>query len=146
MADKIDSMLLRRVALLALLLPGFLMGPGWDLRVCIQSLVNSTCCRSTELTASCCSSESPSSDQPEQRFDRECDGCCLHIATPAERYVANQNHGVDQFERSQIAALTFSAADIDLLAPRPIDERRTIASTGSPPTTPGRCTPLPLRI
>lgn len=141
-----DSMRLRQFALLVLLLPGFLMGPGWDLRVCIQNLVNSDCCRSTELTASCCSSESPSSEQPEHRFDRECDGCCLHIATPAERYVANQNHCADQIERSQIVALTFSAPDIDSLALRPIDARSTIASTGSPPTLPGRCTPLPLRI
>lgn len=142
----ICPMRLRRLVLLALILPGLLLGPGWDLRVCMQNVLNSACCRTVELSSSCCDSESQSARQPEEAFGRECDECCVHIATPAEKYVANQSQCADQVERSQVAALSVSIQAIDALAPRPAAERWTLDSTGCPPTTPGRCTPLPLRI
>ena len=128
-----------RPLLLLLLLPGLVLGAGWDLRICAHDVLGSQgCCA---LEPACCS-EAPASEERVSEPTHPCSACCIDIASSAERSSPAPERAVKVLERSQDAALLASVA---ALAP-PAAERTVVEPVGVPCDAPGRRTPLPLRL
>jgi hypothetical protein len=125
--------------MLLLLLPGLALGPGWNLRVCVQRFLAAPACCAEE---NCCSDESRAPEAPVAESAGRCNTCCLDIATQHEQPVPSAETVGKQLMRAQVAACFVEL--VELVPPAPARVVRTPSSL--PPSPPGRCTPLPLRI
>jgi len=138
--DKIVLVRLHRLLLLLLLLPGLALGPGWNLRICAQRfLVMPGCCEAKE---SCCTDEGGTPEKPVAESEGRCDRCCIGIETQGEHPLQGAEPLGEQLERAQVVARVVVIAE---LAPR-VPARPAPSPDPRPPSPPGRCTPLPLRI
>lgn len=145
-ADTTDLVQLRRLILLLLLLPGFVLGPGWNLHVCLQRALNTTIYCSVDPKADCCATADCESHDSGVEVRDGCDACCLKIEASIERLAPSPVDFAGQLERSHVAAFAVVMPAVDLLAVSCGPERATFAIERPPPPSFGRCTPLPLRI
>jgi hypothetical protein len=136
----------RLILALLLVLPGFVLGPGWNLRICAGELFGLDTCCGTEVATSCCSDAGTSSEGPGWRGERRdpCASCCLDIDTSSEQLARTAASGGErELERAQLAALHVPTATHD---PVPVASRPVRIPPGCAPSPPGRTVPLPLRI
>ncbi|MSR63375.1 MAG: hypothetical protein EXS08_13110 [Planctomycetes bacterium] len=132
-------MRLQRLLLMLLLLPGLALGPGWNLRICAQRfLARPGCC---EVAASCCTDEGGTRENPVAEGAGRCDRCCIDIQCHGEQPLQDAKPLGQQLERAQAVAQVVVVE----LAPR-APARAAPSPDPRPPSPPGRCTPLPLRI
>ena len=132
---------LQKLLLLLFFLPGVALGPGWELRICPQTMLGTDgCCDPT--APSCCAEEHGSPAQPVAENETPCAACCLTIATATEQPLPTPEQLVAWVSRAQQAALACAIqapppSSSELAPPAPREPER-------PP--PGRSTPLPLLI
>jgi len=132
--------------LLVLLLPGLALGPGWSLRFCAEELLGTRGCCTEVSATSCCPTETRTPLEPPTGIAAACDRCCIDITTLDEQPVPTQEPLSHVVERTQAAALLIAVPSTDLFVPHLVHEVSAWAAAQLPPSAPGRCTPLPLRI
>jgi len=139
---------LRLLLALLLVLPGFVLGPGWNLRICTGELlgIDGCCGGEVEVAKSCCSDSGTTTDGPGWRGEGRdaCASCCLDIDTSSERLAPTEGKGSDrEHERAQLAALAVPSVTRAVVRSPSCPVR---TPPGRAPSPPGRVVPLPLRI
>ncbi len=95
---------------------------------------------------SCCEDGESSTHDPVAGTVNSCAACCIDIETSDERSAPLVAAASEELQRAHAAALAVFVQPAELFALPPAAARLAVALNRPPPASPGRCTPLPLRI